>query len=63
MNPLATWEKLLLGVLALVVILWFSPGIKSLLRQSQDTPKDWPAVLAPLVLVIAFVIMLILFVQ
>lgn len=59
MNPLPTWEKLLLGVLALLVILWVFPGIKALMTQAQDTPRDWQSVIFPLLAVIAFVILLI----
>ncbi len=59
MDPLATWEKILLGVLALLVILWFFPGIKTLMKESSDSPRDWPAVLLPLLAVAAFVVLLI----
>ena len=56
---MATWEKILLGVLALVVILWFFPGVKTMMQQSREAPKDWPAVIIPIVAVVAFVIFLI----
>jgi len=59
MNPLPTWEKLLLGVLALLVILWVFPGIKALMAQAQDAPRDWQSAIFPLLAVIAFVILLI----
>ena len=59
MDPLATWEKILLGVLALLIIIWFFPGIKNLMKESADAPRDWPAVLLPLVAVAAFVVLLI----
>ena len=32
MEPIATWEKLLLGVLALLVMLWFPPCINKMKR-------------------------------
>jgi len=41
MEPIATWEKLLLGVLALLVILWFSPGINKMMGVSRDAHSDW----------------------
>ena len=44
-----TWEKILLGVLALLIILWFFPGVKTMMRESQEAPKDWPAVIVPLI--------------
>ncbi len=59
MDPLATWEKILLGVFALLVILWFFPGVKTLMKKSSDAPPDWPAVLLPLLAVVAFVVLLI----
>jgi len=58
MDPLATWEKLLIGVIGLLVLLWFSPGIKIMIGQSRDAKKTWPAVLIPAVVVVIFVILL-----
>ena len=58
MAPLATWEKLLLGVIGVLVLLWFSPGIKTMIAQSRDAKKNWPAVLIPMVMVIILVIVL-----
>lgn len=56
---MATWEKILLGVLVLVVILWFFPGVKTMMQQSREAPKDWPAVILPILAVAGFVIFLI----
>ena len=39
MDPLATWEKLLIGVIGLLVLLWFSPGIKIMIGQSRNAQK------------------------
>ena len=58
MDPLATWEKLLLGVVGLLVLLWFSPGIKTMIAQSRDAQKNWPAVLIPAAMVVILVILL-----
>ena len=58
MDPLTTWEKLLLGVIGLLVLLWFSPGVKTMIAQSREAQKDWPAVLIPAVVVVIFVILL-----
>jgi hypothetical protein len=52
-------KKILLGVLVLVIILWFFPGVKTLMKESSDAPRDWPAVMLPLVAVVAFVVLLI----
>ena len=58
MDPLSTWEKLLIGVIGLLVLLWFSPGIKIMIGQSRGAKKNWPAVLIPAVVVVNFVILL-----
>ena len=58
MDLFATWEKLLIGVIGLVVLLWFSPGVKIMIGQSRDSQKNWPAVLIPAVVVVIFVILL-----
>ena len=58
MDPLATWEKLLIGVIGLLVLLWFSPGVKIMIGQSRDAKKNWPAILIPAVVVVIFVILL-----
>ena len=58
MDPLATWEKLLIGVIGLLVLLWFSPGVKIMIGQSRNAQKNWPAVLIPAVVVVIFVILL-----
>ncbi|WAK01941.1 hypothetical protein [Methylobacter sp. YRD-M1] len=58
MEAFSSWENLLLGVLALLIIFWMRPGIKALLEQSRKAPADWQAVLVPLGLVVLFVIFL-----
>jgi len=39
MGLLASWEKLLLGVIGLLVLLWFSPGAKTMIAQSREAQK------------------------
>ena len=58
MGPLDTWEKLLIGVIAVLVLLWFFPGVKTMFAESRDVKKDWSAVLIPAVVVVSFVILL-----
>ena len=58
MDPLATWEKLLIGVIGLLVLLWFSPGVKIMIGQSRNAQKNWPSVLIPAVVIVIFVILL-----
>ena len=59
METAAWWEILLGGLAALLVILWFQPGIKAALERSRTAKKDWPAALIPLGLVVLFVLLLI----
>ncbi|WP_419640896.1 hypothetical protein [Thiolapillus sp.] len=58
MGTLSTWESLLLGVMVLLVLFWFRPGIKATLERSRHAEKDWPGLLLPLAAVVLFVIML-----
>ncbi len=60
MEPIATWEKLLLGVLALLVILWFSPGINKMMGVSRNAKSDWIGLVIPIAMVCFFVFLLIL---
>jgi hypothetical protein len=60
MDPLAGWEKILLGLFAVVILFWFGPGLKTVFQQSDaQQEKDWKGVLIPLILVILFVLLLI----
>lgn len=59
METAAWWEILLGGVAALLVILWFRPGIRAAMERGKTVKKDWPAVLIPIGLVVLFVILLI----
>ena len=60
MEEMAGWEMLLLGAIALLVLLWFGPGIKPLMEQSRQAEnRDWAGLLIPIALVILFVLFLI----
>ena len=59
MEPIATWEKLLLGVLVLLVILWFSPGIKKMMKVSREAKSDWIGLIIPIAMISLFVFVLI----
>lgn len=60
MEEMSTWEMVLLGVLVVVVLLWFGPGAKTMLEQSRHAEnRDWQGVIIPIVLVILFVFLLI----
>lgn len=59
---MALWEKLLLGVLVVVVLLWFRPGLKAAFRNRRKASQsEWMSALIPIALVAAFVILLIVF--
>lgn len=59
MNPLASWENILLGVIAIAIVFMFFPGVKTMLKQSQEAEKDWPGFVLPIGAVILFVIFLV----
>jgi hypothetical protein len=63
MEPLSTWENVLLGAVALLVIFWMRPGIKAALERSKTAKSDWPGLLVPLALVVLFVMALIAMVK
>jgi hypothetical protein len=54
-----TWEIIVLLLMAGGVTYFFFPGIKTMLKQSEEAEKDWPAVLIPLGLVVLFIMLLI----
>ncbi len=54
------WEKVLAGIAAVVILFLFYPGVKRALAESRKAEKgDWAGVLWPLLLVVAFVLLLI----
>ena len=60
MDPMAGWEKILLGLFAVVFLFWVAPGLKTAFKQSEaQEEKDWKGVLIPIALVILFVLFLI----
>ena len=60
MDPMAGWEKILLGLFAVVLLFWLGPGLKTAFQQSDaQEEKDWKGALIPLALVILFVLFLI----
>ncbi len=55
-----TWEKILLGFFAVVLVVWLGPGLKTAFQQSEaQEEKDWKGILIPIALVILFVLFLI----
>ena len=56
MEPMSIFEKILLGAMVLLLILWMRPGIKASMQQSREAKKDWRGVLIPIAFVVLFVI-------
>jgi len=62
METMNLWEKLLLGILVVVVLLWFRPGLKAAFRDRRKASQaEWMSAVVPIALVAAFVILLIVF--
>jgi hypothetical protein len=47
------------GLVAVLLVLWFRPGIRAAIERGRTVKKDWPAVLIPLGLVVLFVLLLV----
>jgi len=63
MEQLSTFEMIMLGIIALGVLLWAGPGVKTMLQQSREAENpDWAGALFPIAIVILFVIFLIMMV-
>jgi len=60
MQDMSVWEKLLLGVMVVLVLFWAGPGIRATLEKSRRAEsRDWAGFLLPVALVILFVLFLI----
>jgi hypothetical protein len=57
------WYKIAAAVAVVLMIAFVFPRAKIMYEESRAAPKDWPAVLVPIALVIAFVLLLIQFVR
>jgi hypothetical protein len=58
-ETIETWEMVLTGIAAMLLVLWLRPGIRNAIERSrQATEQDWGAMLLPLGLVILFVVLL-----
>ena len=61
MEAMGLWEKLLLGVMVLLVLLWFGPGVRTAFRERRDASREeWMGALVPIALVAGFVVLLIM---
>jgi len=63
MESMALWEKLLLGALVVLVLLWFRPGLKAAFKERKNASRqEWMSVLVPIALVAGFVVLLMMLV-
>jgi hypothetical protein len=61
---MATWEQLLLGIGAFIILFLFWPGVKAAQERSRQVENpDWRGALLPIGAVILFVILLIIIVK
>lgn len=61
METIGMWETILLGLVALLVILWFRPGIKAAFQQAKQVEqRDWRGFLLPIAFVVLFVVLLLI---
>ena len=59
-----TWEAVLLGVLLLLLLLWFGPGVRQAVKNTRrGSAQEWLGVLVPVGLVALFVVLLIAMVR
>lgn len=61
-EELATWEMIVVGVLAVGVLFFVLPGLKRLNEEARKAEKDWPGFLLPIGAVVLLIIVLIMFV-
>lgn len=60
MQSMALWEQIFLGIMVLLILFWFIPGIKSNMKHSSAAESDWPGLLKPIAAVVVFIILLIM---
>ena len=56
----STLESILLSALVVLLLVWWTPGIRSALALSRHAQSDWGGVIWPLTIVVLFVIGLII---
>jgi hypothetical protein len=54
-----TWEKVVIGIILVVLIFWLLPGTRQMIEKSKDAPKDWKGLLIPIAAVVLFIMFLI----
>jgi uncharacterized membrane protein YidH (DUF202 family) len=57
---MAIWEQVLLGIGAAALLFFFWPSARAAMERSREAQeRDWMAVLVPLALVVALVVLLV----
>lgn len=57
-----TWEQVLLGIGAVILVFIFWPGVKVAMQKSKEAENpDWQGVLLPIGVVVLFIILLVVF--
>ena len=54
-----TWEKVVIGIAAVLLLMWFLPGTRRAIETSKDAPKDWMGLLIPIGAVVLFIVFLV----
>ena len=61
---MAAWEQILLGIGALLLALFFWPGIKATMVKSRQAENpDWKGVFIPIGIVVIFILLLVMIAQ
>lgn len=58
MGDVATWEKVVVAILAIGLVIWLYPSLKQSMARSKEAEKDWKGILIPLGVVVLFVVFL-----
>ncbi len=59
MEDLPTWELIAGGLLMVALVFFSRGGVKKMLKDSEDAPKDWMGFLLPMAFVVIFVVLVI----
>ncbi len=55
MGDVATWEKVIVAILVIGLLIWLYPSLKQSMVESKEAEKDWKGILIPLGMVVVFV--------
>jgi len=55
-----TWEQIAAAAIAVLVLFFFSRGLKGTMERSKQAEKDWPGLLIPMAFVVGLIIFVIM---